>query len=102
MCLAGFCVHWCGFRSVSSDLWLPSLATFVVSSFGSSARPLYICLLQQVILRQVLHGSGDGGARMAAHLQLLSMFVVLSRWSKDLHVIFFITFESICIDIDDY
>jgi hypothetical protein len=69
----GFGIPWCGFRSVSFDLRLSSLAmvaALVRWSFGALARRLPTCLLQQALLRQGLPGSGDGGARMAARLRL--------------------------------
>jgi hypothetical protein len=100
----GFRVRWCGFRSISSDLKLSSWATvtaLVRWSFGTLARRLPVCLLQQALLRQALPGSGDGGARTSARLRLASVFVVVARWSKDLLVIF-ITFGSVCTAIDDY
>jgi hypothetical protein len=48
-------------------------------SFGALARRLPICLLQQA-----LPDSGDGGARTAACLRLVLVFVVVARWSNDL------------------
>jgi hypothetical protein len=48
-----------------------------------------------------LPDSGDGGARTATHLRLVSVSVVVARWSKDLLVIFII-FSSVCTAIDDY
>ena len=59
----GFRVSWCDFMSVSSDLWLSSLAmvtALVCWSFGTLARRLPVCLLQQPLLRQALPDSGDG------------------------------------------
>jgi hypothetical protein len=35
-----------------------------------------------------LSGFGDGGARTAAHLRLMLVFVVVATWSIDLFVIF--------------
>jgi hypothetical protein len=51
------------------------------------ARRLPVCQLQQALLRQALPGSGDGGARTAARLRLVLVFVVVARWSNDLFVI---------------
>jgi hypothetical protein len=100
----GFHVRWCGFRSVSSDLRLSSLAmaaALVCWSFGALARRLPICLLQQALLQQALPGSGDGGMKTAARLRLALVSVVVARWSSDLIVIF-ITFEILCNTVDDY
>jgi hypothetical protein len=97
--LFGFGIRWCGFRSVSFDLQLSSLAmvaALVRWSFGALARRLPVCLL-----RQALPGSGDGGARTAARLRLALVFVVVARWSNDLFV-FFITFRTLCTAVDDY
>ena len=101
--LIGFRVRWCGFRSVSSDLKLSSWATvtaLVRWSFGTIARRLPVCLLQQALLRQALPDSGDGGARTAARLRLVLVFVVVARWSEYQFVIFF-TFWVICTTVDD-
>jgi hypothetical protein len=95
----GFCIRWCGFRSVSSDLRLSSLAmvaALVRWSFGALARRLPVCLLQQA-----LPGHGDRGVRTAARLRLALVYVVVARWSSDLIVIF-ITFEILCTAVDDY
>jgi hypothetical protein len=100
----GFRVCWCGFRSVSSDLRLSSLAMVVALvrwSFGVLAQRLPVCLLQQALLRQALPGSGDGGVKTAARLRLALVSIVVARWSSDLIVIF-ITFGILCIAIDDY
>jgi hypothetical protein len=97
-------VRLCGFRSVSSDLRLSSLAmvaALVRWSFGALARRLPVCLLQQALLRQALPDSGDGGARTAARLRLVLVSVVVARWSNDLFVIF-ITFRHLCTTVDDY
>ena len=99
-----FRIRWYGLRSVSSDLRLSSsamIAALVCWSFGTLARRLPVRLLQQALLRQALPGSGDGGARTAARLRLVSVFVVVARWSIDLFVIF-ITFRTLCTDVDDY
>jgi hypothetical protein len=100
----GFRVYWCGFMIVSSDLRLSSLAmvaALVRWSFGTLARRLPVCLLQQALLRQALPDSGDGGARTAARLRLVLVFVVVARWSEYQFVIFF-TFWLICTTVDDY
>ena len=67
--LFGFCVRECGCRSVSSDLRFSSLAmvaALVRWSFGTLARRLPVCLLQQALLRQALPDSGERRARTAA------------------------------------
>jgi hypothetical protein len=100
----GFRVSWCGFMSVSSDLWLSSLAmvtALVCWSFGTLARRLPVCLLQQALLRQALPDSSDGGARTAARLRLVLVSVVVARWSEYQFVISFI-FWAICTTVDDY
>jgi hypothetical protein len=100
----GFRVHWCSFRSVSSDIRLSSLAmvaTLVHWSFGVLARRLPVYLLQQALLRQALNGSSDGGVRMVARLRFALVSVVAARWSSDLIVIF-ITFGILCTVADDY
>jgi hypothetical protein len=94
----GFRVRWCGFRSVSSNLRLSSLAmvaALVRWFFGALARYLPVCLLQQALLRQALPGSSDGGVRTAARLRLTLVSIVVARWSNDLIVIF-ITFVILC------
>jgi hypothetical protein len=64
------------------------VAALVRWSFRALARRLLVCLLQQALLQQALPSSGDGGARKAARLQLVLVFVVVARWSIDLFVIF--------------
>jgi hypothetical protein len=69
--LVGFRDRLCVFGSVSSDERFSSsamVATLVLWSFWALARRLPVCLLQQLLLRQALPGSGDGGARTAARL----------------------------------
>jgi hypothetical protein len=77
------------------------VAALVRWSFGALARRLPVCLLQQALLRQALPGFGDGGARTAARLRLVLVFVVVARWSNNLSVIF-ITYRLLCTAIDDY
>jgi hypothetical protein len=51
--LFGLGNRWCGFRSVSSDLWLSSfamIAALVRWFFGALARRFSVCLLQQALL----------------------------------------------------
>ena len=67
--------------------------------FGTLARRLLVYLLQQALLRQDLPDSGDGGATTTARLRLVSVFVVVSRWSIGLFV-FFITFRVLCTALD--
>jgi hypothetical protein len=50
---------------------------------------------KQVLLRQALLDSGDGGARTVTHLWLALVSVFVARWSNDLFVIFF-TLKSFC------
>jgi hypothetical protein len=100
----GFRIHLCGFRSVSFDLRLSSLAlvaALVRWSFGALARRLPACLLQQALLRKALPGSDDGGVRTAARQRLTLVPVVVARWSSDL-IIIFITFGILCTVVDDY
>jgi hypothetical protein len=84
--------------TVSSSTMVAALERW---SFGALARRLSVCLLQQALLRQVLPGSGDGGARTAARLRLVLVFIVVARWSNDLFVIL-ITFRLLYTVIDDY
>jgi hypothetical protein len=105
-----FRVCWCSFMSVSSDLRLLSLAVvaaLVRWSFGTVARRLLVCLLQQVLLRQALTGSSVGGVRTVAPFQLvLVSVVVVARWSNNLFIIFFyfLVYLYCCwwLLIDDY
>ena len=60
-----------------------AVAVLVRWSYGALARRLPDCLLQQV-----LPGSGEGEAMIAARLRLASVLVVVARWSTDLDVIF--------------
>jgi hypothetical protein len=102
--LSGFGNRWCGFRSVSYDLQLSSLvmvAALVCWSFRALARRLLVCLLEQALLWQALSGSSDGGARKAARLRLVLVFVVVARLSNELFVIF-ITVRNLCAVVDDY
>ena len=62
-------------------------------SFVALAQRLLICLLQQALLWQALFGSGDGGAMAKARL-LVTVYVIVARWSKGLFVIS-ITFYSL-------
>jgi hypothetical protein len=56
------------------------IAALVRRSFEALARRLFICLVQQALLRrQVLTGSGDGGARTMARLRLALVLVVAAR-----------------------
>ena len=78
----------CVFRLDSSDLKLSSSAAVVVLgcwSYGTLARRLADCLLQQVV-----PGPGEGGAMTAARLRLALVLVVVARWSTDQDVIFII------------
>ena len=52
-------------------------------SYGALARRLPDCLLQG------LPGSDVGGAMTAARHRLVSVLVVVARWSTDLDVIYF-------------
>jgi hypothetical protein len=70
--------------------------------FGSLARRLSVCLLQQALLRQALPGFDDGGTMTAARLQLVLVFVIVARWFKDLFVNFITTFKAVCNTVDDY
>jgi hypothetical protein len=99
-----FRVCWCGFRSVSFDLRLSSLATvatLVRWSFWFIARGIPVCLLQQALLLQPLLDFSDEGARTAARLWLALVFVVVARCSKNL-LVYFIIFGFVRTDIDDY
>ena len=90
----GFRFCWCGFRYGSSDLRISSLTTVAALerwSFVALMRRLPVCLVQQVLLRHAFPGSDDGEARTTTRLRLVPMSIVVSRWSKDLSVIF-ITF----------
>ncbi|EMS47599.1 hypothetical protein TRIUR3_32599 [Triticum urartu] len=55
-------------------------------SYGTLARRLPDCLLQQVV-----PSSGKGGAMTVARLRLASVIVVVARWSMNLDVIFIIS-----------
>jgi hypothetical protein len=102
--LFGFGICWRGFRLVSFDLRLSSLAmvaALVCWSFGALARRLPVYLLQQALLRQALLSSGDGGTRTVARLWLMLAFLVVAKWSSDLFIIF-ITFGTLCTALDDY
>ena len=66
-------IRLCGYKFGSSDLQFSSLALVTALlrwSIRALARRLPVRLLQQALLRQVLPGSGDGGARTAACLRL--------------------------------
>jgi hypothetical protein len=76
------------------------VAALVRWFFGTLVRGLLICVLQQALLQQTLLGSGDGGARTAACLQLAPAFIVSARQSKDLFI-FFITSVVLCTVVDD-
>ena len=65
-------------------------------SYGALARRLPDCLLQQG-----LPGSGDGGAMTAARHQLVSVLVVVARWSTDLDVIYFTSVLCTTVTIDE-
>ena len=76
----------CVFGLDFSDLRYSSSAAIAVLvrwSYGTLARRLSDCLLQQVV-----PNSGDGGAMTAARLRLASVLVVVARWSTNLDVIF--------------
>jgi hypothetical protein len=66
------------------------VAPLVSCSFGSLARWLLVCLLQQALLKKALPSSGDGRAMTAARLQLALVSIVFARWYKDLFVILLI------------
>ena len=79
----------CFFRLDPSDLCYSSsgmVAVLLQWSYGTLARRLPDCLLQQV-----LPGSSEGGAMTATRLQLASVLVVVTRWFMDLYVIFIIS-----------
>jgi hypothetical protein len=80
-------------------LSLVIVAALVRWFFGTLARGLLICVLQQTLLQQTLLGSGDGGPRTAACLRLAIVFVVAAKWLK---VLSFITFGLDCTVVDDY
>jgi hypothetical protein len=99
----GFRVYWCCFMLVSFNLRLPLLVivdVLVWWYFEDWARWLLICLLQQALLRQVLPGSGDGGAMTAACLRLTLVSIIVA-WFKYLFIIF-ITFQTTSTAIDYY
>ena len=78
----------CVFGLDPSDLRYSSSAAVAILvrwSYGALTRRLPDCLLQQVV-----PGSGDGGAMMAARLRLASVLVVVARWSTNLDVFFFL------------
>ena len=88
----------CVFRLDPSYLHSSS-ATLVVLVrwfYGALARRLTECLLQQV-----LPGSGEEGAMTAARLRLVSVLVVVVRWSTDLNVIFIISSVRCTTMIED-
>ena len=79
----------CVFRLDPFDLRYYSSAAVAVLvrwSYGALARRLPDCLLQQVV-----PDSGEGGVMTAARLRLVSVIVVVARWSTDLDVIFIIS-----------
>lgn len=89
----------CVCRLNPSDLnfsLLVVVAAPVCWSYGALAQRLSDCLLQQVV-----PGSGEGGAIMAAHLRLASLLVVLARWSMNLDVIFIISCIRCTVMIED-
>ena len=63
-----------------------SVAVLVRWSYGTLARRLHDCLVQEVV-----PDSGDGGAMTAARPRLASVLVLVARWSMDLDVIFIIS-----------
>ena len=78
----------CVFGLDFSDLRYSSSAAVAVLvrwSYGALARRLPDCLLQQVV-----PDSDEGGVMTAARLRLVSVIVVVARWSTDLDVIFII------------
>ena len=98
MCLSRICPWWicsdlvvvrlcsCVFRLDPSNLRYSSSAAVAVMvrwSYGTLARRLPDCLLQQGV-----PGSGEGGAMTAARLRLASVLVVIARWSTNLDAIF--------------
>ena len=86
-------------RIGSFDLRYPSLATVAVLvgwSYGTLARRLPDCLLQQVV-----PDSGEEGAMTAARLRLASVLVVVARWSMDRDVIFIISGVRCTVMIED-
>ena len=75
----------CVFGLDPSDLrYFSSAAVAVLGcwSYGTLARRLPDCLLQQVVLDPC-----DGGAMTAARLRLVSVLVVVARWCTYLDVI---------------
>ena len=107
----GGCVWWicldlifvrlrsCVYKLDSSDLYFSSSATVAVLvrwSYGTLARRLSDCLLQQGLL-----GSGVGGVMTAARLRFALVLVVVARWSTDLDVIFLLLDFLYYLDIDE-
>ena len=89
----------CVFKLDPSDLRSSSLAAVAVLVcwfHGALARRLPDCLLQQV-----LPGSAEGGAMMAARPRLASVLVVVARWSVNLDVIFIISGVHCTVVIED-
>ena len=100
VCLRRICLSWicsdlfvvrlrsCVFRLDTFDLPSSSTAIAVLVHwfYGSLARRLLDCLLQQI-----LPGSDEEGAMTAARLRLASVLVVVARWSTNLDVIFIIS-----------
>ena len=79
----------CVLRLDSSDLKFSSSAALAIMgrwSYGTLARRLSDCILQQVV-----PGFGEGGAMTAARLRLTLVLVVVARWSMNLDVIFIIS-----------
>ena len=72
------------------------VAVLVHWSYGALARRLPDCLLQQG-----LPDSGKGGVMTAARLRLVSVIVVVARWSMNLDVIFIISSVRCTIMIED-
>ena len=70
----------CVYRLDPSDVTFSSMLAVVVLvrwSYGALARRLPDCLLQQVV-----PDSGEGRAMTAARLRLVSVLVVVARWSN--------------------
>ena len=79
----------CVFRLDPFDLKFSSSVVVAVLgcwSYGTLARRLLNCLLQQVV-----PSSGEGGAMTAALLRIVLVLVVVARWSMNLDVIFIIS-----------
>ena len=89
----------CVFRLDPFDLRYSSSAAVAVLvrwSYGALARRLPDCLLQQVV-----PDSGEGGVMTAARLRLVSVIVVVARWSTDMDVIFIISSVRCTAMIED-